>query len=342
MSNIVFINFYKHINTNIKYNLYCFDLDYTIIKPKSNNIFPKNIDDWIFINNVENKFKNIINNNNLIIIFSNQKNKKEDEIMMKINNIHRELGIDFIFICSLQDDIYRKPRIGMWKYLLQTTKIKINKKNCLYVGDMAGRITDKYDTDIKFALNLNIKFLTPEQYFYNNNEILNYELSGYLLDNYSNNTKININIIPKQMIILGGYPSSGKTYLANKLCKYNFTLLSRDELKNNFNKMLNSSLQNNKSVVIEGLHYNNNLRNIYINLAKQYNYQTIYIHITTSYELSNHLNLYRYLYQNKNKVPIVVYNKYKKYFEYPNSDQWNIFIEYHPNITKKINKYFLY
>jgi hypothetical protein len=30
---------------------------------------------------------------------------------------------------------------------------------------MAGRKKDKYDTDLIFAKNLNVKFFTPEQYF---------------------------------------------------------------------------------------------------------------------------------------------------------------------------------
>ena len=68
-------------------------------------------------------------------------------------------------MASLQDNIYRKPNIGMIDYLIKKTNILINFNKSYYIGDMAGRKKDKYDTDLKFAKKLNVKFFTPEQYF---------------------------------------------------------------------------------------------------------------------------------------------------------------------------------
>ncbi len=56
----------------------------------------------------------------------------------------------------------------MFDYLKNELGIKINKQDSFYVGDMTGRKNDKYDTDLKFALNLQIKFMTPEEYFLDN------------------------------------------------------------------------------------------------------------------------------------------------------------------------------
>ena len=39
--------------------------------------------------------------------------------------------------------------------------MQINKKDSFYVGDMAGRENDKFDTDLKSALNLKVNFMTP-------------------------------------------------------------------------------------------------------------------------------------------------------------------------------------
>ena len=64
--------------------------------------------------------------------------------------------------------------------------------------------------------------------------------------------------------------------------------------------------------------------------------------IESLWVLWNHLNLYRSLFENKNKIPEIVYMKYRKNFEYPDESDWDEIIEYHPHITKKVNKYYLY
>lgn len=352
MSSIIYLNFYSSINPTIKYSITSFDLDYTIIKTKSGNIFPKDKNDWVLWDEqVKKKFTEISKiPNNLIVIFSNQKgvgsgNKKfttVNEFKQKINDIHKLLSVDFIFVASLEDDIYRKPRPGMFDFIQNKLSIKINKKNSIYVGDMAGRPNDKYDTDLKFALNLKIKFMTPEEYFLNepNNKI---KLSGYLLNNNSLNTKLSIKPESNQMIIISGYPGSGKSHLAEKFTKnYEFEIFSRDNLGNKFMKKLIESLENGNPVVIEGLYWNNETRKELKNLADKHKYNTTYILVKTSYELAYHLNLYRSLYEDKNKVPEIVYMKYRKHFEYPDESDWGKIIEYHPRVPKKVNKYYLY
>ena len=169
MTNILFKNYYKNAFQKSKYIMCGFDLDHTIIKPKSGNIFPKNKDDWMLLfPEVKTKLQEIYkNDNNIIVIFSNQKKLKisENEFMNKLDNIQKLLEIDFIFIAALEDDIFRKPQNGMYRYIKQTFDIKFNKKKSFYVGDMAGREDDKYDTDIKFAMNIKVNFITPEMYF---------------------------------------------------------------------------------------------------------------------------------------------------------------------------------
>lgn len=342
---ILYTNFYK-TNFPDVINLIGFDLDYTLIKTKSGNVFPKDNNDWLLLYpEVKPKLIELAKNkHNIIVIFSNQKGvKNETEFMIKINNIHKLLETDFIFIAALEDDIFRKPRNGMYRYLKQELKVKINKKNSYYVGDMAGRVNDKTDTDFKFAHNIGLPFYTPEEFFLGRMKEP-YKLKGYLLNSNMTNTSISINSnIKKRMIIISGYPGSGKTYLAEELkSKYNFDIISKDLYGTKFNKKIIEQLEENKSIIVEGLYSSNSSRNMLKELAKKYGYSTLYICIATSYELSYHMNLFRKLYEDKSYVPEIVYMKYRKEFEPIIESDWDQFINYHPNVPDKINKYYLF
>lgn len=351
MDSTLFINYYSNIIPRNTYSVSGFDLDHTIIKPKSKTVFPKDKNDWTLLNDkIKEKLNQISKENNLIIIFTNQKNLAKSnmtnqDFIDKINNIHTHINIDFILIASLNDDIYRKPRIGMWTFIEKHLNIKLNKEDSFYVGDMIGRKTDKLDTDLKFALNLQIKCLTPEEYFLNDKTPYETKLTGYLLNNTTEQQIINIEPQNNLMIIISGYPGSGKSFLANQLLlnksTNNFIFLSRDLFGTKFNKLLVSTLKSSKPVIIEGLYPTNEKRHELKDLATQYNYETIYIDMMTNYDLSYHLNLYRNLYENKPKVPEIVYLKYKKKYQKLIDADWNEIIEYHPHITPLINQFYL-
>ena len=348
MSNILYKNYYTDTFQNKKYSLAGFDLDHTIIKPKSGNVFPKDMNDWkLLYPEIKTTMVELSKNKDtIIVIFSNQKGLKisEDNFIKKIDNIQKLLEVEFIFIAALNDDIFRKPRDGMYRYIKQHNNIKFNKKKSFYVGDMAGRADDKYDTDIKFAMNLKLNFMTPEMYFLGMAEE-EYKLSGYLLDNTTSNTMIpNFTEKTKTLIIISGFPGSGKTFLANTIIKNNnsFTLISKDIYKNKFDKILLEKLQLSDNIIVEGLFPNNMSRYKIKEFANIYDYNITYIHVTTNYGLSYQLNLYRQLYENKNSVPEIVYMKYRNMFEPIIMSDWNKYYTYHPEITNKINRFFLY
>ncbi len=348
MSSLIYINYYTNIKINKEYKLASFDLDGTLIKTKSGLVFPKDKNDWIIWHPAVKTIMTTLSKDpdTLIVIFSNQKGLGKpkfvsvEDFQDKIHNIRKFLGFNFIFIAALEDDINRKPRIGMFNYLIKKEKINVDIKNSFYVGDFAGRSTDKGDTDYKLAYNLKFKFYTPEQFFLNDTTKHQLNLTGYTLDNTSRNTKIDIKSQPKTMVIISGYPGSGKSHLAKKFI--GFDHVSRDEYKNNFNKKLIEIMEKNKSVVVEGLYPSNKSRQDLINIATKYNYTTYYINVNTSYELSYHMNLYRSLYDSKARIPNIVYLKYRKDFEPLNKKDWNHIIEYHPHITRKMNKYYLF
>jgi DNA 3'-phosphatase len=110
MSNIIYINYYTNLIPKNKYSISGFDLDYTIIKTKSGNVFPKDKNDWkLWDQSVKNKFIELSKKqSNIIVIFSNQKGIGSNnnkfvtikDFQDKIHDIRQEIGVDFIFIAA--------------------------------------------------------------------------------------------------------------------------------------------------------------------------------------------------------------------------------------------------
>lgn len=342
---VILVNYYKNNSYNNK--IAGFDLDGTLIKTKSGKIFATNKDDWKFLFDiVKNKLKDL--SDYTLVIFSNQmgiskgKVKKED-ILYKVNAIYNQLNIPFIFIASTEDDINRKPRIGMFEHLKNELKIGIDKKNSFFVGDMAGRLKDKEDTDRKFAINLGLIFYTPEEYFLNK-EKEEYKLKGYQLDYTGKNKKIKLNNT-KEIIVLSGYPGSGKSTLANTLIQSNknYKFFSRDKDGNKFLSLLEKSMKNNNPVIVEGLFVSNRARNTILELANEYDYIKRLIQFNTGFDIAYHLNLWRSLNSDSIKIPLIAYRKYDKNYEEPIDENWNSIESYKPKLDNAdINNLYLF
>ena len=344
--------YFKYPNVNFKNKKIAgFDMDFTLIKPKSGKLFPVDYNDWKWLYpNIKDKLIEISKDFQLVV-FSNQmgisKGKTtEKEIKLKCKNIQRDINVPIVFLISTKDDKYRKPRIGLWKILLNEGIIK---DGSFYVGDAAGRIkTNKYkkdhsDSDRKFAENIGITFYTPEVFFLNEKE-RKWEYQGYKLDkkikkvDYPKLQKNN-----KTIVLISGLPGSGKSYLAQKLeKKYDYSFLSKDKYKGKFNSKLKKCFENDKNIIVEGLLYSNAQRKLFLNHAKEYDYNKILIQVKTDMDLSYHLNYYRHLKKNIKLVPKIVYNNYNKNYEKPNKKDYDKVYDFHPKIKEKINKYFLY
>jgi bifunctional polynucleotide phosphatase/kinase len=342
---VILINYYKNNSYNNK--IAGFDLDGTLIKTKSGKIFATSKNDWQFLfDNVKDKLKEL--SDYTLVVFSNQMGiskgrvKKED-ILYKVNAIYNQLNIPFIFIASTEDDINRKPRIGMFDHMKNELKITIDKKNSFFVGDMAGRTKDKEDTDRKFAINLGLTFYTPEEYFLNK-EKEEYKLKGYQLDYTGKNKKIKLNNT-KEIIVLSGYPGSGKSTLANTLIKSNknYKFFSRDTDGNKFLSLLENSMKNNNPVIVEGLFVSNKSRNTILDLANKYNYKKRLVQFNIDFDTAYHLNLWRSLNSDSVKIPIIAYRKYDKDYENPIEEIWDSIESYKPKLDNtKINTFYLF
>ena len=336
-SNYIFGYNLNTLNTNlndIKY-VYIFDLDYTLIKTKSGNKFPKNKFDWTLLyQNVSEKISKL--SNSLIGIISNQKGLKTEEQKKdwidKLKQINKELNLDFVF-ASLSDDRYRKPLPGSFEFIKEKFigidwNGLIKKKKIYYIGDAFGRPEDFSDTDIKYAINNNFKFKTPEIFFdtgdKNISGSIEYPIINYfsvsaqkkLFDELDTIIKSNKKII----IITIGFPASGKSFLRKELIKKypQFSYYNNDDIHNNIqSRTLIKKISNNDDFIIDD---NTNLdKFIRENKLKQFeSYYKVGIWFDYDLELCQHFNWMRMYWFGEKLLSKVIYYSLNKKFDKTN------------------------
>jgi bifunctional polynucleotide phosphatase/kinase len=307
--------------------IYLFDLDYTLIKTKSGKIFPRYRDDWMLLDNVKTKLMNLIQNN-IIGIITNQKGLRNDnqinDWLIKIENIYKEVKFHFIF-ASLKDDEYRKPRIKSWEYIKQ--KINFDDVPVIYIGDACGRKNDHSDIDIKYALNLNFKFKTPEIFFK-----LSYDKEDLCTITYPNiiyytqqkqqlllnkiYKLINDNLNSRILIMMIGFPCSGKSFLRKILIDkfQNFKFYNKDSIvSKSTDKYLCDKPEKCDLIIDDNTNLDKNKRNTY--LKKFNDYVKICILFDYDIEINYHLNYMRMYNFNEKLIPKVAFNKLNKNYD---------------------------
>lgn len=337
---------------NKNHKIIAFDLDDTIIQTKSKKKIPEsiNIFDWEFKYNSNEKIINEFNKGDTnIIIFTNQSsitkkgyNKQiEDDIKDKIENIINNLNIPLMVFIASKNDKYRKPNYFMWNKMLEINNMKVDLNNCLYVGDACGREKNKFhkkdfsDTDYKFALNINIQFKTPEDYFNidKTKEELTINYFNFNVLNKYENPKIKLSE-EKELIIFVGFPGCGKSTFYNKYFN-SYEHINQDTLKTKLKcfKLCLESMKQNKNIVIDNTNPSKEIRQKYINMAKLNNYKCRCIYFNIDLLLAKHMNYYREIKTGQERIPDIAYNVYKSKFEMPELNEgFDEIILINPNI----------
>ena len=282
--------------------VYAFDLDGTLIS----SIREK----YIISPVVKKKLQELYINYD-IVIFSNQARAPKD-IEDAIYDFIVDLDVPIRVYVSLEKDKYRKPEIGMWNLFISEYKKKIDE--IVFVGDAAGRDNDFSDSDKKFVDNIksdykegeiNITFKTPEEVF-GEKSVKAIDLSNISL------------------VILVGYPASGKSTLALKLKEENFEVVNQDTLGKKEKCVLATDrlLKEGKKVVIDNCNCDIQTRKLYINLAKQYKVKSVIIKLEVSMLECMTRNERRVKEGDKagktnKKVPKIVFYKFRKNYEEP-------------------------
>jgi bifunctional polynucleotide phosphatase/kinase len=126
----------------------------------------------------------------------------------------------------------------------------------------------------------------------------------------------------KEVIIMIGYPGSGKTTIAKKICENNnsYHIVSGDEFKTT-SKMIKNAITNiNKSIIFDSTAGTKEKRSEFINFAKKNNLPVRAIWVQISFDISMERNKQRSLITNI-KIPDIAYYVYRKKFEEPTEDE---------------------
>lgn len=342
--------FYKNCLVESKENvkIASFDLDNTLIKTKSGNVFPISYNDWLpLYNNIELILNQYINNKYIIVIFTNQLKINEDTIHQftnKIENIMKYLNVPtnkYCYYISFENNGYRKPMTGMYDVFISSNEIISVNKNNFYCGDAGGRVfinsnrkKDHAITDYYFALNTKLKFKFPEEVFnhhmdsyYRNDPYAEKSLSIWAYDKQKIPwTKIDEfnNIDGPKIVLIVGCPSCGKSTFAKTIVKRyklnDYKYYSLDIQKTKMKTLVDRSLNDNENIVID------NTNPSLLDRQKYYidSYHKLVLYFDYPRDLCNHLNNYRtQKLITKTKINPVVYNIYYKQLMIPEETETN-------------------
>ena len=295
-----------------------FDFDWTLVKPKENRKFPKSVDDWEWLfPTIPDKIHKLYNDGYMIVIFTNQsKPWKKDQIIEAMTTLKIPLHIVIAF-----EKMEYKPNRFMFDLLVNNREF--NKDESFFVGDALGRKDDFADSDKLFAENIGIKWIEPEKIF-------NEEPSEYIIQDISN-----ISNDKEEVIIMMGYPGSGKSTIAQNICaKYpKYICIQGDIYKTSKGMIKKASeyISEKRSIIFDATNSSKSKRNEYISFAQKYGYKIKCLHVTTPLENSYQRNKQR---PSETQVPRIAYSVYTKYYEEPKEDEGFTLIQVETNKFK--------
>lgn len=319
-----------------------YDVDGTIITTKSGRVFPKDCDDWqLAFNEVPGVIKEIVTQGFKVVFFTNQAGVSNGKVQIrdlkrKLENIVSKLNVPVQIFVSTGKGLYRKPVTGSWEVLTKQKNdgIPIELNESFYCGDAAGRpekkeIKRKKDhscADRLFALNVGIKFFTPEEHFQRKPaqdwikpefDPTNLKILPFTIPDFATLFKTE-----QEAIVMVGYPASGKSYFAKQYLETRgYVYINRDTLKT-WQKcvaVLEDTLKQGKSAVIDNTNPDRESRKRYVDACKKHKVPVRCFLMLTSDKQSRHNNTFREIVDPSHAViSEMVFNGYKSKFQEPN------------------------
>lgn len=272
-----------------------FDFDWTLVKPLEGRKFPKDATDWQYIRpSVVPVVRKYAKDYQIVIVTDQSKLWKVDQIKAVI----ADLDIDVTVIIGVKETS-QKPSTD----LFLSTFPKFDHTKAFYVGDAAGRKGDWSDKDKVFADRLEVKFYTPEELF--------------PLETVTIPSSVKP-VQHKEVIIMVGYPASGKTTIAKTIFEpVSYYRVDGDSLKT-AKAMIKDAEKHvgAQSILFDSTAGTKDKRAQFIGFAQKHNLPVRVLWVQTSIEQSIENNK-----QRGSTVPLIAFYMYRKNFEPPTEDE---------------------
>lgn len=312
-----------------------FDLDWTIIRPASGRKTPRGPRDWILLHpGTPDRLQKLATTSN-VVIFSNQSGcvnngkGRISDICEKIDSIINSIGVNCSVFIACGYCTYRKPKSKMWTLWQDLAKIPINHPNDRYIGDAAGRPNDYANSDLTFALNCNISFETPEQFFLDMTGVhISYPLPTHPSTLTHSPPLASTMFVPAagpELVLMCGPPGGGKSTWVRRNIPATYARVSQDMLKTKAkcHQAVREAFARGKSVVVDNTLPDRERRAEYVALAHAAGVKVRCVLMTIPKEYAMHLNAMREDHPNeavrKARVPPVGETMFWSKFEKPNA-----------------------
>ena len=287
----------------MKSKIAAFDYDHTLVCPKDGATLPKDVDDWQWLYpNIPDQLKRYNDEGFSVVIFTNQSKPWK---VVQIQSVAKSLEIP-VFVVVAQEKCDYKPNPILYDVLVGSAQV--DKDESFFVGDALGGKGDWSDSDKVFAQNIGFKCYSPQEMFATKKVM---EISVPEL-NLSDS---------KQVVIMVGYPGSGKSTVAKNICaNTSFALIQGDVYKTS-PKMLKAALEHvkdGKSIVFDATNSSCKKRSEYIEFAKKHSLKVVCVYVSTSMEESYKRNKER---DPDQQVPKIAYSVFTKHFVVPTVEE---------------------
>lgn len=349
-------------NFQFKKKIAVFDLDGTLMQPLNSLLDKKNLKkimtgytEWEFVfPTIPDIIGNYFHNESYsIVIISNQliigKGKFDgNKWQEKIEEFAKIINVEFKIFCSIEKNFYRKPSPRFIIDFFPKNNYN-NNKDFFFCGDACGRENDFSDSDVKFAYNTGLAFFTPEHIFCGSENVypeIKYPLNFTEMSTLSKNSTFDYKpFSSRELVIMVGFQGSGKSFASNFIKeKYGYEIVSADIEKTTQKcvKLTNNHMKNNRNIVIDNTSPGKSHRKLWIDIAKNFNYNVTVINMNTSREHSEHNNLYRSIFTGGKFVPTFGYINYSSKYKQPDVSEGIDNIVFANMIPPKDKNYYKY